>query len=236
MLSGSKRQDDMKVEQALSNFLDEFFYKRIENGNASLVCKRVNEKNLQQAGIDVIISQRNGDVWLIDEKAALYYRNTMLPTFAFEISSIQRDSGERIPGWFINPDLKTTHYLIIWPNVKCDVKTRQMKELNQTDKDDFTIIEVALIEKKKIIQFLEEQGFSIEKIRNQEKNILEQNLSDRISVGQKDFYFFYSEAIAEKPVNLIIKKEKLLELAIAKYLINSDGASDLAASIALHLN
>ena len=57
-------------------------------------------------GIDVIYKD-----FLIDEKCALDYINKPLSTFAFELSSVNKN-GERYDGWLVNKNLVTTHYLL----------------------------------------------------------------------------------------------------------------------------
>lgn len=41
--------------------------------------------------------------------------------------------------------------------------------------------------------------------------------------NKEDFYFYYSTDIAEKPLNIVIKRKKLLELASRAYYIGKDG-------------
>jgi len=223
MLEGSKRKEDMKAEQELAAFLDKYFYRRLEEKNPDLYCIRQQEEITQKAGIDVAIHSPESPTMYIDEKVSIYYRNGMIPTFAFEVNSIQKKLGKRIPGWLVNNDLKTTHYLLVWANVKCDNKTLKMKEIKNITEDEFTIVEALLISKKKIIDYLESKGFSTDKILEEAKTILEKNTSGNTYIGQRNFHFCYSAHIAEKPINVVIQRRKLLELASRAYYIGRDG-------------
>lgn len=115
----SFRNQDMKAEQRLGEFMDTYFYSKLETDNKGILkCERIIDKELQMNGIDVCIETINGKIFL-DEKAAIYYSNAMIPTFAFEINSIQTGHIEPVQGWFINDELQTQYYMLIWPNVKC---------------------------------------------------------------------------------------------------------------------
>lgn len=225
MLEGSKRKEDMRAEQELAAFLDKYFYRRLEENAPNLHCIRHNEEMTQKAGIDVAIHSPNSDTMYIDEKVSIYYRNGMIPTFAFEVDSIQKKLGKRIPGWLVNDDLKTTHYLLVWANVKCDNKTLKMKEVKYITEDEFTIVEALLIKKETLLNFLESQDYPIRRITQKAESILKENNpnKDRYSVGKEDFYFYYSQHIAEKPINVVIQRRKLLELASRAYYIGQDG-------------
>lgn len=225
MLEGSKRKEDMRAEQELAKFLDKYFYRRLEESTTDLYCVRHQEELTQKAGIDVAIHSPDAATMYIDEKVSIYYRNGMIPTFAFEVNSIQRKLGRRIPGWLVNEDLKTTHYLLVWANVKCDNKTLKMKEVKDITEDEFTVVEALLIKKETLLNFLESQDFPIRRITQKAESILKENNpnKERYSVGKDDFYFYYSQHIAEKPINVVILRKKLFELASRAYYIGQDG-------------
>ena len=223
MLEGSKRKEDMRAEQELAFFLDKYFYRRLEENTTDLHCIRHHEEKAQKAGIDVAIHSPDATTMYIDEKVSIYYRNGMIPTFAFEINSIQRKLGKRIPGWLVNDNLKTTHYLLVWANVKCDNKTLKMKEVKDITENEFTIVEALLVSKKKILEYLEGKGFSTDKILEEAEAILEKETPGNKHVGQRNFHFCYSPHLAEKPINIVIYRRKLLELASRAYYIGQDG-------------
>ena len=101
-------------------------------------------------GIDVIYKD-----FLIDEKCALDYINKPLSTFAFELSSVNKN-GERYDGWLVNKNLVTTHYLLCYID-SCRVDENPLME-------DIQVMEVILVEKSKIIDFIEEKCCNLTEI------------------------------------------------------------------------
>ena len=164
----------------------------------------------------------------IDEKAAVYYSNAMIPTFAFEIDSIQRGHAEPVQGWFVNDNVQTEYYMLIWPNVKCICRDSQWvrKEIGSLRRDDFTIIEAMLIEKSDIRDVLERKGYGKSRLLEYarqlragyeaDNTVKEKELDDKVKI-------LLSGQLAEKPINLIIRKEMLRDMAKGIYLISADG-------------
>ena len=99
----SFRKQDMKLETELGSFLDEYLYPDIlKQYKAYSKFIRIKDRQQQLQGIDVIIENGNKSTINIDEKASVYYSNAMIPTFAFEINSYQRDGNEPVIGWLLN--------------------------------------------------------------------------------------------------------------------------------------
>lgn len=98
----SFRNQDMKAEKVLGDFMDAAFYSKIRgNSGQDVQYKRFYSYNMQRQGVDVKIEVRgkNGiKEYLIDEKAALYYSNKRISTFAFEVNSIQSKSCSPLKG------------------------------------------------------------------------------------------------------------------------------------------
>lgn len=154
----------------------------------------------------------------------------MIPTFAFEIESLQSNNGQPVEGWLLNDSLKTTHYILIWPNVKCEYDgngTCVRKTLGNLKKSDFTVIEALLINKKSIIRYLNGHGWDKEKLASFAQDIKQQGLEGKVNSDNKNFYFYYSKAIAEQPINVVIKKEILFNLAQRAYLVSADGMANI---------
>ena len=224
----SLRNQDMRAEQQLGKFMDTYFYSRLKdrNGN-SLNYTRMSDKESQMNGVDVCIKLEDRKM-LIDEKATMYYSNAMIPTFAFELDSIQKGHSEPVQGWFVNDELQTEYYMLIWPNVKCIHQENRWirKDINNLGKDDFTIVEAMLIRKTDIRNALEEENYGKERLLEYARRIRnlysdketreEEKLTDNVKI-------LFSGQLAEKPINLVIRKELLKNLAKRIYLIASDG-------------
>ena len=224
----SFRNQDMRAEQQLGEFMDRYFYSQLKdrNGN-SLNYTRMSDKESQMNGVDVCIELESRKM-LIDEKATLYYSNAMIPTFAFELDSIQKGHSEPVQGWFVNDELQTEYYMLIWPNVKCIQQGNQWirKDIKSLGKNDFTIIEAMLVRKTDIRHALKRIGCDrrhllkyakdIRKLCSDENVKREKDLTGDVKVS-------FSGQLAEKPVNLVIQKKLLKKLAQGIYLISSDG-------------
>ena len=227
-MTRSYRDQDMMAEKSLAEFMDTYFYSKLESKQGGLLTfKRMSEKESQLKGIDVYI-ETGGSKLLIDEKASLYYSNVMIPTFAFELDSIQKGHPDPIPGWFVNDTLETEYYMLIWPNVKCIRQGDQWirKDIQNLSKDDFTIVEAMLIKKSDIRMELAKQGYDRGRLIERAKQF---RALYGMAVQKQDeplinnVRISFSGQLAEKPVNLVIRKELLRRLAKGIYLISSDG-------------
>ena len=228
----SLRNQDMKAEQGLGEFMDAYFYSKLEKENREVLkCKRMSDKESQMSGIDVCIVTTKRKIF-IDEKAAIYYSNAMIPTFAFEIDSIQTGHIEPIQGWFVNDELQTQYYMLIWTNVKCIQEKRQWKRIDVKNlkKTDFTIVEAMLISKSDIRRALEKEGFDKGRLVEYAKRLRASYIENegkhekKISENAK---ILLSGQLAEKPVNVVVHKRLLGDLAKRIYLISPDGYASI---------
>lgn len=181
----SNRRQDSLTSLEVEKFLDKNFYKSDS--------ERVRDKERQLQGIDVVYKDR-----MIDEKCATDYINRPLRTFAFELSSVNR-LGQRYLGWLLNPDLKTTHYLICYIN-KCRVDRNPLEE-------DIEEMEVIYLEKKAILRYLQEKDLSLE-------NLGKYQPLDHPSVisGLK---IMKSGQKTESPVNILIPRDDLKMIGVS---------------------
>lgn len=224
----SLRNQDMRAEQQLGKFMDTYFYSQLKakNGNPMRVI-RVTDREMQKSGVDICI-ESEGRRMLIDEKATVYYSNAMIPTFAFELDSVQEGHSEPVQGWFVNDKLQTEYYMLIWPNVKCIQQGNQWirKDIKNIEKDDFTIIEAMLVRKTDIRNALEKKGYDRKYLLEYARRIRNLYSNDEARKEEKltdDVKISFSGQLAEKPVNLVIQKKLLKKLAQGIYLISSDG-------------
>ena len=228
----SFRNQDMRAEEKLGEFMDEYFYSRLNSkGNSPLSFRRLNDKTSQLNGVDILI-EADGKSMAIDEKASIYYSNVMIPTFAFELDSIQRGKSEPVEGWLINDELATEYYMLIWPNVKCIRKDGQWirKDIKSLQKDDFTIVEAFLVPKQDIRKELERRGYNREHLLWYAQRMREMYNQQNVMIKEKideEIEFSFSGQLAEKPVNIVIRKRLLQTLAKGIYLISADGYATL---------
>ena len=202
---------DMAAEQALASYMDEYFYARlIETGELSAV-ERIHDIEMQKKGVDVI-AEKNDDKAYIDEKGQLYYINQGLPTFAFELGYLK--DGRSCIGWLLNDELLTSRYFLLWPEAETD-------DLSILTKDMFTSVYGMMIKKEDLINFLDENGLFRETLLRVEKELRRQGKQGKHRSLMDGVYFFLSssESYSEAPINLVISKKILRELASACYKI-----------------
>ncbi len=202
----SRRTQDMHAEQELAKFLDENLYPFLEESYKDLHWERNHDINAQLRGIDGYLHV-GLDTSIVDEKATLYYINRNLPTFAFEIDSYQK--GHLTPGWLFNENYETEYYMLIYPNATHD-------NLLKIKSTDFTETTCIFVSREKIIDYLEKQGYTKEKIEADAQRYRNRRSYGRQLIsGISDFYYYLSEPndYSETPFNVIIRRSVLEKLA-----------------------
>ena len=204
----SNRQIDLKNEKEIADYMDENFYAKYTTN-----FKRYSDRNTQLLGIDTTCDIANRKNMLIDEKAMMYYINKDIPTFAFELS-FNLYGDRRVDGWFLDEKKLTQFYFMIWVNAIND-------DLTNFKKEDITNLEVIVIERKRLIKWLDSEGFSIEKIMEYNDRIVKDNLVGKTYTknNNKNFHFQYSNSLREKPVNIIIKKSVLKDISAGQKIL-----------------
>jgi hypothetical protein len=200
------RTRDSNAEQELGKFLDKYFYPK-----AGLHHTRVYDKYQQIAGVDVVLFH-NDKTKNIDEKAAMNYINRDLQTYAFEISFINR-AGVPSAGWLFDQSKKTDYYALVYPSAT----TSDVAELTE---DKFTSAEIFLIKRQDIINYLSNYIDTIYKI---DSWMRENGHNGRYEVpGTIAFYMVMSGKLKEAPINVIIPKGNLRNMATAVYKVSRD--------------
>lgn len=208
----SNYKDDFKVEREISKYLDSFLYPLV-----SSFFRRVIDKRTQKDGVDLVLENR-GNQYLIDEKSAIYYANRALKSFAFETSYL---SGSNVrKGWFLNNDLLTSHYNLVWLNTK-DPKTKTNEITSEKIKD----IEMVSISKTRIVSYLKNIGINSNVLEKYDYE-LRNSKSTRKSLGE-GLELIKSGDYAEKSINLKINKDILIALAEEHYFVTEKNVKDL---------
>lgn len=215
--SNAHRVEDHSAESQLAIFLDKYLYERFPTGSAFSSIRRVHGKEEQLNGVDVEFIGTDGRVYCVDEKAQLHYLNQNLPTFAFELFSYQK--GYDTVGWLCNDKLKTDFYLLIWPCATQD-------SYEGITWEQFTKADCLLIQKHKILKMLASKGLTVERMLADARRIRVSGQKGKIPIeGIKGIYYFasYPKKYQEAPINIIISKPFLLELAQRRYLVSPQG-------------
>lgn len=225
------KEKDMAAEKELAKYLDNYLYKKQMEK-----CKRITrieDKTKQIEGLDVVIEYENGMQVKIDEKAQLHYMDICLPTFAFEISFIGRDN-ELHEGWLYHANLKTDTYMLIWPQrsiyheeiVAIKEKTKQLKRIREIlpniHYQDFEKVECYLIKREAIKEYLAANKWEEQRMKEEARRLREAKQYGKTPIANtNDFYFYFSDftKYREAPINVVIRKNKLKELAYKKYIV-----------------
>lgn len=183
---------DIKESEILENVLDEEIYPYIFKN-----FDRKNDLKNQKLGIDIICNNVK-----IDEKAQIKYKNSPLPTQAFEISFLSGRNNEERLGWFLNNDLETQVYAII-SIVKADVKSQKesFKSSEQIEE-----LEILYVSKKKLQKIILDK-IDRQKIFSVAKKMRRKEIEKTTTIN--NVKFVYTDFLAEKPVNIVVRKKDL---------------------------
>lgn len=165
------------------------------------------------AGIDVRFDYADLKDMVVDEKAAVHYVNKDIPTFAFEID-FSLGSGTIVDGWLFDEKKVTQYYLLCWIWAE---KTQGFKS------DDITQVDLVIVNRYSILKMLER--FNIDHGRASKiASTIRLNGASGIHYRSplRPFYFFYSPQLAERPVNMIINKSKLIELSAGRHIVRKN--------------
>lgn len=235
----SNFNNDIKVESEIGKFLDKNYYPTVTGGSF----ERVTDLKLQRKGVDVLFINDNKQICYIDEKAAIHFfkvhsKKTNLKTFAFELMNTK--SGNI--GWFLNDNLFTEVYNLIYGEADCDTWF-------DVSSENITNITMYCLEKKKLKEYLSSKFNIDDDLLNHFKDYIsskynEINASLKFYIhtdSEGNFHVFetkyklgynlltdkvcfcYSGQIPEKPINLLIDREILKECSTGVVEVNNKG-------------
>lgn len=201
-------REDLEKEQKLGEYLDTLYPLIFDPEIYNI--ERISDINRQYQGIDLILN-KNKREHLIDEKAQLDYINNPIPTFAFEISYLNK--GKLKKGWLFDKNKLTNIYFLI-----TDISASLTH-----DSILFKSLKIRGVSRNLLISYLESKGLDEERIFQIELNIRSKQQHGRFVVKElnpkTEGYFFYSlNNKNEQPINLILKLELLCNGRIGKIL------------------
>lgn len=199
MKNGSPlRKQDEEMTDIVNGFLDEMFYARkCEN------FERVNDRERQVVGIDTIFDF-NGNHYACDEKAAIRYINKNLKTFAFELSFLNR-SGCLTDGWLLSDKKVNNSFLLVWID-------KAKKDIIESS-DDIEVAQLCLVRRDAILEHLDSLGWSIENLSRKDMEIRSGEDCCLGDIYKDHVKFSYSRKLFEKPINVLLPREKLVEIS-----------------------
>ncbi|NBI06096.1 hypothetical protein [Senegalia massiliensis] len=219
----SNFKNDLNSENELAKFLDVNFYPQLIKKNYILNFERIYDKSLQRKGVDVILHTKDNKTITIDEKSSLHYLNKHLPTFAFELSYLDKYKNTH-DGWLLDNSKITDFYALIWPNIIDKKYNKLIKEYGENQKlwqgviksKDFCNMEIWFIKKSELLSVLkDEYNLSKSELHNI-CTIIRKDPTNKIYNETKKFKFYISTSYTEKPINIIIWKKFLEYHSLAR--------------------
>lgn len=206
-----RRAADETNTRIVNAFLDKYFYTD-KNGFSSV--ERVYDKPRQVQGIDVELTF-NGVQYSADEKAATSYVNKGLGTFSFELAFVNK-KNEIMDGWLLNEDLLTDSYVLVWIDNGDMVPFSEGSSIEVLDGiDAIHVADIALVKKKSVLNYLESIGWTKEKLSAKCDDIIDKE-GNGVEMGnawRNGCKFTYSQHLVEEPVNVLVPRFKLIEMA-----------------------
>jgi len=190
---------DSKRESFVGQFLDLKFYPNyFENS------RRISDRQMQLAGVDIISNLRDGcDDLFIDEKAATSWAHREISTFALELSFLL--NGKEIDGWFFprNKKTLTTHWIFVWPRTSGG---------NITSVENIVSAEVMLIETKELRRWIRRMASKSDISLDECISLLRKSDSEK-EINWGGLRILISRQLPEKPINILIPKDILMSIS-----------------------
>ena len=200
------RNRDMHVERVIAQYLDEHLY----NDGRFSRHDRTDDLAEQLSGSDIIITVPSLGIQnvIVDEKAITHYLTNPLPTFALELS-FRSQNGSIVEGWLTDAQKVTEYYLLMWPlaSKPWDIEIQDIRK-----------IDYMLVKRSDILQWLASQGYTVDVLR-EKADYIRKTYTENGAIEKedgKDFYFFLTTKLVERPINIVIRKKIYERLAIMK--------------------
>ncbi|WP_405384832.1 hypothetical protein [Maribacter sp. LLG6340-A2] len=194
---------DLNKERKLSILLDAYYKKYLTKYST----KRIVDMKKQLAGIDIVFTHKQSKaVYYIDEKAQLDYINDDLPTFAFELTYFKRDLYKE--GWLFDDRKKTDFYALV-------------TAIYEDEPSRYTTCKITMVNRQKLCSFLKEKKITKSTLATYYHNA--GTKQGKLRIRELDhrtegYLYFSTIKKVEKPVNLILRLDYLIENGLAKRL------------------
>ena len=210
----SSHSGESKQERVIKEFLQKYFYEKAYPQHEVASTQGMHDK-----GIDIIVPSYNGPEYqCIKAQASPRYINHPNPTFSFELMANDKDGATYI-GWYLRNDLETHVYVLVWVN---SAKTNNYGYIN--DAEDIEELEILFLDKAEFKRYIADYVYddalweTAQKMRN--------TRTTRIFLNQK-MYTVFSDGMKEQPVNLVVKKHVLEDMAYQRFLVRKSAIQSL---------
>lgn len=198
----NNKKNDMRKEEQVSRLLVNSFFKPILKSS-----DLITDKQKQYAGIDIETKELGN----IDLKSAVTRLDGGLKTFCLEMF-YTNIKGDLTKGWFYNSkNLQTDYYSFNYFEHSKQDGSRYMNDISDIGKS-----EIIIVDKNKLIEFMEKYWNN--DIKQKTKKLINSNYNK--IVIDEFVSVHYSRQLSEKPLNLLINKNKLIDLSSIHVKIN----------------
>lgn len=194
------RNYDVSASNIVYEYLEDVLYsKEVTN------FIRNEDFKTQIKGVDVTFD-RGGHHYIADEKASVQWANKRkLRTYSFELSFLDKKNWVH-DGWLISDDEINNSFVLVW----CD----RFKADRLTSKDEIEEIEVAIVKRRTLVDHIESLGWDRDKlIRKMELIRSNPDYEYMGNINKDGCKFSYSQQLVEKPINILLPRQKILELS-----------------------
>lgn len=199
-----------------------------------------NDARVQYSGADLVVHPGTTNECLVEVKSAVdnagksKKSGTCLRTFAQEVSYINA-RGELRPGWFVDDGKRTDVYAFCWiPEVRDGMKYERGANYYRIQSlSDIEILEVAMVKKSAIDENLCDR-FSLP-VRGDNAAALREYLLDQANLMRRrgmpwhqigGLRMCFSRQLKEQPINLLLPKADLREMAFHAYRLSKTSSYD----------
>ena len=207
------RNHDCHIEEICASFADKYYLDKWVLEHPQLSYERITDLSSQFRGEDLVLKKDGNVIAYVDEKTKTYKcLNSVLGWPSFELTSLSRKLNTRFVGWFANPQNTTTHYAFINIASSKNVEPGHEWEL---DESDISRMVYAFINVKKLKYWVQnETGRTIEQLVNDADDLVAEYEHSPCPEALRKYYngyihLTYSPRKHEKPVNLVIRRDKL---------------------------
>ena len=209
----NRRNHDCHIEKICASFADKHYLNKWCAANPMLSYERVADIDSQFKGEDLLIKKDGRVIAYVDEKTKTYKcLNEVIGWPSFELTSLSRNLNTRFVGWFANPQNVTTHYAFISIASSKSVEPGREWEL---DEADISRMVYAFINVKKLKYWVQkETGKTIDELVEDADDLVAEYEENPCPEAQRKYYnkyihLTYSPKKREKPVNLVVRRDKL---------------------------
>lgn len=225
----SNFKKDLSIESNIHQYLRENLYWKLKNMNKLHYFISSGDREMQVKGLDVTLKYTDGRVFKVDEKSAVYHfyngvtRTRKLPTFVLEIGFLNKEEVKE--GWLISDKYsETVTYLFNWIESKPEVT----EPWNLT-KDNIVSVDSFLVRKDVLLKYLEDKFSLSKEVLKQISQYFYKNPNLQNLPHSKRWR--YSEKISEKPLNFLLQKNELQQIAEEKYIVRKDGLFIISGAV-----